>query len=68
MNPITNIVCTHDQYKPNVQHDESLTNEEEVDEAQEGSEVEDEETSTEADDLFADDVVRLLYPKKFNLP
>lgn len=68
MNPITNIVCTHDQYKPNVQHDESLTNEEEVDEAQEGSEVEDEETSAEADDLFADDVVRLLYPKKFNLP
>ena len=61
VNPVTSVVYTHDQYGPHVHNDGNETNEEEADEVQEESEIEDEETSVEADDLFADDMVKLFY-------
>ena len=61
VNPITSVVYTQNQYSPHMHNDGNEANEEEADEVHEESEIEDEETSVETDDLFADDMVKLFY-------
>lgn len=56
VNPITNIVYTCDQYRPQIEVEDYEKNK---DNEVERREVDEEEESKEADDLFANDVVRL---------
>lgn len=59
VNPVTNVVYTHDQCSPHIHNDGNEANKEEANEAHEESEIGDEEGSV-MDDVFADDMVKLL--------
>ena len=55
MDPITNTIYTHNQYNYDNQLDDEEGNIEDNDGEQ--SEIEDEQESNQADDIFADDLV-----------